>query len=149
MDHSPTMPGTRVLGTTAATPIELDAVLRRGLPTTALQALAAHLSLSVRSTLPLARLSASRFYALHRAGQPLSARTGRALYDLARMIEIVEATAPDPAVARRWLCTPHPALGGRVPLSLAALLDAAAWAQQQLAAEDARPGDASDPASTP
>jgi len=110
--------GARVLGTAVRTPLELRALLRRGLPTAALASLAAHL------TPHATRVAAFVFKSREPTSSPslanglLSTEESDCVYRIANALAHAIDTLGGIAAARTWLTTPHAVFDGEAPLDL-------------------------------
>ena len=98
--------------------IELMPLIRRGLPSAALERMARHLDLSAVATiesLGLAKRTIARRLHEHK---PLSAEESERVVRLARVFAEAKHVLGEEAKARRWIQKPSRALGGEIPLHL-------------------------------
>lgn len=99
-------------------PMDLMPLIRRGLPSAALERMARHLDLSAVATiesLGLAKRTIARRLHEHK---PLSTEESERVVRLARVFAEAKHVLGDEAKARRWLQKPNRALGGETPLHL-------------------------------
>jgi putative toxin-antitoxin system antitoxin component (TIGR02293 family) len=125
--------GRSVLGRRVKSGLELQEAVAAGLPKLALRNVAQHVSADVREQrgilyqiVPEATFKRRR----NRLSLAESERTER----LARVVATAEHVWGDREEARRFLRTPHPALGGRTPLH-AALTELGARLSEELLAK--------------
>jgi len=114
--------GYKVFHRKVASDLELDAVVRAGLPVRALDSI---LALLVGEQVTQADVygvvgSARTLQRKRSRGTPLSAEESDRLARLARIVVRAEEALGAADRARTWLATPNRALGGRVPFSLLA-----------------------------
>lgn len=109
--------GARVLVSTPRSPLDWVAMIRRGLPSSAVDALtsATHLS---KSELAAAVGIPERTLARRKRGGRLTSEESSRLVRLARVVARGEEVFEDLGAAVDWLKTPNAALGGAAPLSL-------------------------------
>lgn len=111
---------TRLLGirTQVKSALDLAPVIRRGLPTSSLVALASEMELTapaVASALGLAERTIARRIQKEEALTPTESER---VVRLARVIAQCTSTLGSSVKARRWLQKPNRALGGEIPLAL-------------------------------
>ncbi len=109
--------GPAVLRETVRTWVDLERVVRAGLPKRSLQIVARHAveSGTAPSTLVYRIVPAATFKRRTRLSTEESERTER----LARVVALVESIWESPAAVRAFLNRPHPLLGGEPPLDVA------------------------------
>ncbi len=110
--------GTRALGTTFKSLLELSDAVERGLPKSTLRNVARRVftdSSDQRAMMYRVVPEATFKRRRERLSRAESERTER----LARVVAIAEDVWQDRQLARRFLTTPHPEIGGRTPLDAA------------------------------
>lgn len=112
--------GARILQLQTASDFDVAQRIEDGLPTRALEHLAAHLGMSVSELLVLAGVKSSTYFERKRKGHSLMPEESSRVYRLARAVEAAEAYFEgDRTAARRWLSSKKVALGGKTPLGFA------------------------------
>jgi putative toxin-antitoxin system antitoxin component (TIGR02293 family) len=109
--------GSKTLGTSLESDLDLITVLQEGLPLEALEAVIRNetLTRSEAESLVIPRRTLAH---RRQKGQRLSEEESDRLVRIARISAIVEETLQDRDKAHRWLRKPNRALGGSVPLEL-------------------------------
>ena len=98
-------------------PVEFQQAIRKGLPYTALEALATVLKLN-QGVITAALGIAPRTLARRKQEQHLTPIESDRLYRLARIIQLAAEALGDLDQARVWLARGNRALGGQTPLSM-------------------------------
>ena len=112
MRHSP-------LASALRQPLELHALIEKGLPVSLLDGLAAGLGLSVESFAALCGLSRATFHRKKAQKAKLGHFESDMVARYATLVQHATDTFEDEAAAAQWLRTPQVGLGGAVPLDLA------------------------------
>jgi putative toxin-antitoxin system antitoxin component (TIGR02293 family) len=110
--------GVRTLGREVHTPEELRRAVESGLPIEALEHAVRHVAGEGPDVTALKHHMVPR-EPLPRRGQWLSREASEHLERLARMAALAEVVWEDPALAREFLLSPQPQLGGARPVELA------------------------------
>ncbi len=112
------MGGRRVLGREIRSAIDLDRLMREGLPKIALLHVARQAAATPGAASRLAYAVASRA-TIERKTTKLGPLHSERTEHLARLVALAEEVWGDAGEARAWLNAPHPELDGRTPVAAA------------------------------
>jgi len=122
--------GKAVLGRHVGTAMDLDALVRRGLPKKSLHHLVGLVTANPRERRRLAYSISSRA-TIERAGRRLGPLHSERTERLARLVALATEVWGDLDDAREWLASPHAELAGRTPID-AAMTDIGARAAEEV-----------------
>jgi putative toxin-antitoxin system antitoxin component (TIGR02293 family) len=111
--------GRRVLGRSVHSMRELDAIVREGMPKSALDRFIAFLTASNRSTETVQLRNKIVSRATYQRVDRFNVQVGETTERLARLYALALSVFEDRDAAKRFLMNPHPELDGRTPFDVA------------------------------
>jgi putative toxin-antitoxin system antitoxin component (TIGR02293 family) len=110
--------GTKSLGQQIKNPLDIDSLIKKGIPYKAGNHVRSMLNLSLPVFVGLVEVSESTWARARRSNKRLSRVVSDRVYRLARIFSIAAKVLEDNDAARQWLNRKQVGLGGKTPLDL-------------------------------
>lgn len=113
-----TLGGRKCLGRMPRNAVEMDALIREGIPITCATLVQATLSLTDQTFADFLALGTRTLLRMRQGNKKLSVSASDRLFRLARLLSLATEVLESRKAVKNWLSSPQPGLGGKKPLDL-------------------------------